>query len=67
MGIAVHPTKGQPIGKPLQLEERFLTNEKHFVASEDGSSAIYFAVMLPFVVACCITAATAFSTNLTSI
>ena len=36
--------------------KRFLTNVKHFLTSEDGPTAVEYAVMLALIIVVCLTA-----------
>ena len=46
--------------------KRFLTNVKHFVTSEDGPTAVEYAVMLALIIVVCLTAISAIGTNASS-
>ena len=43
--------------------QKFMTSVKQFVVSEDGPTAVEYAVMLSLIVIVCITAITAVGTN----
>jgi len=43
--------------------QKFMTRVKQFVVSEDGPTAVEYAVMLSLIVIVCITAITAVGTN----
>ena len=43
--------------------KQFLNQVKHFIVSEDGPTAVEYAVMLALIVVVCLTAITAIGTN----
>ncbi len=43
--------------------KRFLTNVKCFLTSEDGPTAVEYAVMLALIIVVCLTAISAIGTN----
>src|SRR5437879_11530626 len=46
--------------------KRFLTHVKHFLKSEDGPTAVEYAVMLALIIVVCLTAISAIGTNASS-
>jgi len=44
----------------------FLTHVKHFLKSEDGPTAVEYAVMLALIIVVCLTAISAIGTNASS-
>ncbi len=46
--------------------KRFLTNVKQFLTSEDGPTAVEYAVMLALIIVVCLTAISAIGTNASS-